>query len=268
MTDSELLQTLLENLPDAVGFKDAQGRYLRVNRALASWFGLDDPAKAVGKSDADFFPPEFARTLAAADREILASGEPRLNVEEKLVGPDRRVHWTSSSRVPLDGGQTLLLLFRDMSGVAQAREEVIRAESLYRSLVENLPQNFFRKDHQGRVVFANRQYCLTLGKSQKELLGKTDFDLFPEKLARKYREDDTRVMQTGVPLDVVEAHQPPGQGVIYVRVIKTPVYDAERKAVGVQGIFWQVAHQSGDTKKVSKKKPTPKTKKAPAKKKR
>lgn len=262
MNDVDLLQVLLEHLPDAVGFKDAQGRYVRINRTLADWYGLKDPADAAGKTDADFFPPEFAKANAETERDILRSGEPRLNVEEKLVGPDRRVHWTSTTRGPLRdaSGQVVgtFAIQRDISALSQARDEVRRADTLYRALVDSLPQNFFQKDHAGRVIFANRQYCLTLGKSLKDLLGKTDFDLFPEKLARKYREDDARVMQTGVPLDVVEAHQPPGKGIIYVRVVKTPVYDAERKAVGVQGVFWEV--RGSQAPEPSKKKPKAKSK--------
>jgi two-component system sensor histidine kinase/response regulator len=266
MDISTLFDALLEHLPDAVGFKDAQGRYVRVNKTLASWYGLDDPQKAVGKSDADFFPPEFTRANADVEREILETGAPRLNVEEKLVGLDGRVHWMSTSRFPLPGGG-VLVFFQDVGALQHAKDEVRRAETLYRSLVDNLPQNFFRKDHAGRVVYANKQYCLTLGKATKELLGKTDFDLFPEKLARKYREDDARVMQTGVPLDVVEAHQPPGKGIIYVRVVKTPVYDAERKAVGVQGIFWEVARAKAEAAPSAKKK-VPAKRKARAKAKR
>lgn len=261
MDIATLFDALLEHLPDAVGFKDAQGRYLRVNKTLAGWYGLDDPRKAVGKSDADFFPPEFARANAETEREILKSGAPRLNVEEKLVGRDGRVHRTSTSRFPLPGGGILLLL-QDTGALQHAKDEVRRAETLYRSLVDNLPQNLFHKDHAGRVVYANKQYCLTLGKPSKELLGKTDFDLFPEKLARKYREDDARVMQTGVALDVVEAHQPPGKGIIYVRVIKTPMYDAERKAVGVQGIFWEVARAKAGPAPAAKKKTPAKKPKA------
>lgn len=265
MDEADLFRTLLDHLPDGVGFKDAQGRYVRVNKILASWYGLDDPAKAVGKTDADVFPPEFAKAEAATERELLNGGEPLVNVESKLVGPDRHVRWTSATRGALKDASGKIagtfMILRDMDALVQARDEVRRAEGLYRSLVDNLPQNFFRKDHAGRVVFANRQYCLSTGKPLKDLLGKTDFDLFPEKLARKYREDDARVMQTGVPLDVVEAHQPPGKGVIYVRVVKTPVYDAERKAVGVQGVFWEIAHQKASPapkKKAAKPKSRPK----------
>jgi len=244
LSDADLLHILMEQLPEAVYFKDIQGRFIRINRSLAAWYGLQDPAEAVGKSDDDFFSPGFAKSSHEAEQEILNSGVPQVDLEEKLVWPDGRVLYTSTTRLPLRNAAGSVIgtlgILRDISPQLQARQEIRRAEGLYRSLVDNLPQNFFRKDLHGRIVFANRQYCATLKKTLKELLGKTDLDLFPENLARKYREDDARVLQTGVPLDVIEAHKPPGRDILYVRVVKTPVYDSDQRAVGVQGIFWEV----------------------------
>lgn len=242
--DADLLHVLLEQLPDAMYFKDAEGRYVRINRTLAAWYGLKDPADAVGKTEADFFSPGLAKASALAEEEILKTGLPQVDVEEKVVWPGGRVTWTSATRIPLRDPSGAPIgtfgLLRDIGPHLLARKEIRNAETLYRSLVDSLPQNFFRKDLEGRVTFANQQYCRTVGRTLKELLGKTDFDLFPVKLARKYVEDDKRVVQTGVVFDTVEAHKPPGKGTIFVRVVKTPVLDAEQRAVGVQGIFWEV----------------------------
>jgi two-component system sensor histidine kinase/response regulator len=188
-------------------------------------------------------------------------------VEEKLVWPDGRVTYTTTTRIPLrdQSGAVIgtLGIFRDIGPHLQARKEIRRAEALYRSLVDNLPQSFFRKDLEGRVTFANRQYCTIAGKTLKELIGKTDFDLFPEHLARKYREDDARVVQTGIAFDTVEAHKPHGKGIIYVRVVKTPVYDSDQRAVGVQGIFWEVPPEIQNRSKAAPK-AAAKAKKKPA----
>lgn len=248
LQDPDLLHVLMEQLPEAIYFKDTEGRFVRVSRTLASWYGLKDPAEAVGKSDADFFTPEFAKSSLAAEQEILKTGFPSVDVEEKLVWPGGRVVHVSATRLPLRNASGKMIgtlgIFRDIGPHLLAQKEVRRAEGLYRSLVDNLPQSFFRKDLQGRLVFANRQYCATMGRTAKELLGTTDFDLFPEKLARKYREDDAHVIQTGRPLDVIEANKPPGKDVVYVRVVKTPVYDSDQRAVGIQGIFWEVPAQT------------------------
>jgi len=59
------------------------------------------------------------------------------------------------------------------------------SEAFYSTLVETLPQNILRKDSHGRFTFANRRFCNFIGKPLAEVLGKTDFDLFPVELASK-----------------------------------------------------------------------------------
>jgi diguanylate cyclase (GGDEF)-like protein/PAS domain S-box-containing protein len=131
----------------------------------------------------------------------------------------------------------------DITEHRQAERALRDSEALYHDLVETLPQNIFRKDRDGHVTFGNQRYCQVLGKSLAELLGKTDYDLFPRELAEKYRKDDRHVMETGEILDVEEENRPPGQDTMYVRVVKTPVRDSQGNVIGVQGIFWDVTEQ-------------------------
>jgi two-component system, sensor histidine kinase and response regulator len=126
----------------------------------------------------------------------------------------------------------------------QKTEAALRnSETFYHSLVENLPQNIFRKDLEERFTFANPRFCATLGKTLEEIVGKTDFDFFPDNLARKYQLDDRKVIESLCPLEVVEAHHIPGKGAIFVQVIKTPLYDSGGKVIGIQGIFWDVTER-------------------------
>ncbi|HZN68806.1 MAG TPA: ATP-binding protein [Tepidisphaeraceae bacterium] len=123
-------------------------------------------------------------------------------------------------------------------------EEVLReAEAVYHSLVETLPQNIFRKDLDGKVTFGNSNYCKVLGMSQDQLLGKTDFDLFPHHLAERYRKDDHWVIENRKVFDTVEEHVTPSGKRLYVQVMKTPVYGPGDRVVGVQGIFWDVTER-------------------------
>jgi two-component system NtrC family sensor kinase len=126
----------------------------------------------------------------------------------------------------------------------QRVEDALRdSEALYQSLVQSLPQNIFRKDRGGRVTFANKHYCETLKRPLAQLLGKTDFDLFPPDLAAKYVEDDRQVVEAGKIFETVEAHHLPEGGTIYVQVVKTPVYDSQGNNIGIQGIFWDVTER-------------------------
>jgi PAS domain S-box-containing protein len=153
------------------------------------------------------------------------------------------------SVLPLD--DDLLSMMSAMGsqiGQMLKRERVERAlrdsEALYQSLVQSLPQNIFRKDRSGRVTFGNQHYCATLKLPLDQLLGKTDYDLFPKELAQKYTSDDRNVMETGTPFEAVEEHHLPDGTNIFVQVVKTPVYDAQGEIVGIQGIFWDVTEKA------------------------
>ncbi|HYV36280.1 MAG TPA: PAS domain S-box protein [Gemmataceae bacterium] len=141
-------------------------------------------------------------------------------------------------------------------GQALERQRVEKAlrdsEAFYHALVESLPQNIYRKDRDGRITFANRHYCTTLNKPLHELLGKTDFDLFPSKLAEKYLEDDRKVMDTGNIFETIEEHQRPDGSNIYVQVVKLPVWDSRGKAIGTQGIFWDVTERKRAEEMIAK----------------
>ena len=124
-------------------------------------------------------------------------------------------------------------------------EQALRdSEALYHSLVETVPLNLFRKDLQGRFTFGNRLFCATLGCSLEDLQGKTDYDFYPLELADKYRHDDQIVAQTGQLFETIEEHLRSSGEIIYVQVLKTPVYDARSQVVGIQGIFWDVTVQT------------------------
>jgi PAS domain S-box-containing protein len=114
------------------------------------------------------------------------------------------------------------------------------SEALYHSLVETLPVNILRKDLKGRITFGNKRYSETMGRPMAELIGKTDADLFPPDLAKKYMNDDRRVIETGKIFEDVEAHRRSGWEQYYMQVVKAPVFDAHGKIIGTQVIFWDV----------------------------
>jgi rsbT co-antagonist protein RsbR len=128
--ESDLLHALMETLPDAIYFKDTESRFIRINKAQADRFGLE-PAQAVGKSDFDFFTEEHARPAYEAEQEIIRTGQPLLNLEEKETWPDRPDTWVATTKLPLrDHAGNIIGTFgisRDITDRKQAEEALTRA---------------------------------------------------------------------------------------------------------------------------------------------
>ena len=113
-------------------------------------------------------------------------------------------------------------------------------EALYLSLVENLPVSVARKDLRGGITFANQAFCSLLGITPEEVLGKTDYDLYPKELADKYRHDDLWVQKHLDVFSDVEQNYSAGE-TRYFEVRKTPILDKQGKINGTQVIFWDVS---------------------------
>lgn len=99
--ERNLLKALMDNTTDHIYIKDSENRFIRISKAHANIFGLSDPAEAIGKTDFDFFTDEHARPAYDAELEIMKTGKPVVDLEEKETWPDGRVTWVSTTKVPL-----------------------------------------------------------------------------------------------------------------------------------------------------------------------
>src|SRR5262245_34824386 len=134
---------------------------------------------------------------------------------------------TESASTSADATASNSPLEHEVAELRRVEESLRESESLYHSLVENLPQYILRKDRNCRFTFANTRFCNTLGRTFAEIKGKTDFDLFPADLAAKYQQDDRQVMERGITIETIEAHAGPAGERMYVQVLKTPIRDAD-----------------------------------------
>ncbi len=105
-------------------------------------------------------------------------------------------------------------------------------------LFDHLPGvSFFAKNRDFRLVAANRAFWERLGaKSEAEVVGRHDFELFPERLARKFREDDEQVLSSGRPkLKVVELFFNRQGLPDWYFTNKFPVFGRDGSVIGVMG---------------------------------
>lgn len=106
-------------------------------------------------------------------------------------------------------------------------------------LFDALPEVYhYVKDTQGRYLRANRMVCRVVGvASDRELLGKTDFDFFPRAIAAQYRDEDRRVLATKSPLTDQVWLVPDSHGVPQVYLCnKMPLLNQAGEVIGIAGL--------------------------------
>jgi PAS domain S-box-containing protein len=125
-----LTDSLLASSPDFIYFKDREGRFLRVNPALAAHHGLRDPQEAVGKRDADFYPPTKAERFRRDEEEILRTGQPIVDREEDVTVREGQTVHVSTTKLPLRDAAGALVgivgISRDITRRKVAEDEIRR----------------------------------------------------------------------------------------------------------------------------------------------
>ncbi|MBN1581098.1 MAG: PAS domain S-box protein [Anaerolineae bacterium] len=98
--ERNLLRTLIDLLPDGVFAKDMFGRKVLANRVDLMYMGLQNESEALGKTDFDTFPPEIATNFWADDQQVLQTGQPVINHQDRIIVDDQE-RWILTSKVPL-----------------------------------------------------------------------------------------------------------------------------------------------------------------------
>ena len=83
LEERHLTQTLVENVPLQIYFKDTKSRFTMVNSPMARWTGFERPEELIGKTDADLFGSEHSEKALEDEQKILETGEPMEAVIEK-----------------------------------------------------------------------------------------------------------------------------------------------------------------------------------------
>jgi PAS domain-containing protein len=96
------MESLFDHMPECLFFvKDRDGRFLRVNDGMMRVFGAVNRNDCVGRTDADFLPPDIAKSYRQDDLVLLTSGQPMLNRVELVTSPQGIVDWIITTKVPI-----------------------------------------------------------------------------------------------------------------------------------------------------------------------
>ncbi len=137
-----LLQLVMDNIPQAVFWKDKNLTYLGTNQAFAEDAGFASPQEIVGRDDFDMPWKEQAELYRADDQRVLDFGETKLNYEEPQTGPTGKVTWLRTSKIPM----------QDVDGKIFAVLGMYEDITEWKQLQRQVQEAFERRGYQVQVI--------------------------------------------------------------------------------------------------------------------
>ena len=134
--ERDLLQILMDNIPDTIYFKDTASRFTRINRAQARVLGISDPEEAIGKTDLDFQDPALAQSFYDEEQRLVQTGQSLINRLEFNPTADGQPRWFSATKVPIkdEAGRVtgIVGISRDLTVRKQAEEALRKSEERFK----------------------------------------------------------------------------------------------------------------------------------------
>lgn len=252
----EDLSLIFQALPIVLIALDQDGRVVFANRHAEHMVGLQ-PGEHLGADWIYQFIPEECRSSASKHFKATTAATGPSACRLPLIsatGETHHIEWTS---LPLQGDtgtiicmgidvtrseqtvQELKLARKELEEQAARRSDEIRKATIFvSSVLENIPDMIFVKEaRELRFVRFNKAGEVLLGYPRGELIGKNDFDFFPETEARFFTSKDRAVLESGKLLEIAEEPiHTRTMGTRTLRTKKIPIYDEKGEPEYLLGI--------------------------------
>ncbi len=174
----EQLGTILDNLPSHVYVRDAQGRFLLINRQYERFWGLDE-GSALGRTPHDLLPAGIAEKILADDELILSEG--RVLTLDETFQRAGRVHTFLTCEVPLLDSQgrayAVCGVSTDVSERKRMEAALRESERTLRGMIDAIGQSLVLLDPEGHILAINKTCLGRMGYAEaEEILGTCHFD--------------------------------------------------------------------------------------------
>ena len=249
LSEKNLLKQLLENLPDAIYFKDKQSRFLKVSKTMNQIYGFSDPQEIIGKTDFDLFTPEHAQPAYDDDQSIIETGKPIIGKIEKETMHDGQIRYVSTTKVPLRDTHNQIIgsmgMSRLVTELIEAQDQLEREGRLLKTIIDYALAGIFVKDRKGCYLIVNQRHVRFLGASSIDtVIGKTLFDFFDQTEAEKINTNDMAIMETGKGIEyMIDHRERKNTPDLWLLTSKVPFYDKTGNCIGLVGISQDITSQ-------------------------
>ena len=119
-----------------------------------------------------------------------------------------------------------------------------RQSELITMLLDSIPDIIFYKDIEGVYLGCNPPFAALVGKTKKEIIGKTDYDLSDKEIAGFFRQKDVEMLAQKLPRHNEEWVTYPNGRKVLLDTLKTPYWSGGGKLIGILGISRDITEKN------------------------
>jgi PAS domain S-box-containing protein len=231
-------RSLIENIGEGVVICDANEKFIFANAAAEKLFG-EGKGALIGAGLQNYFTKEQFAFIARQTKERIKGNAGEYESEIILKnGSKKIVSINATPRFTNGVFAGTLAIFRDISEIKKAEAAIKYERNLLRAVIDNLPDAVYVKNRKFQKIIANPADLKYMGfESEKQVTGKTDYEVYPEAVADNSFTDDLFVFDTGLPFinkedyfidNLNEEH--------WMLNSKVPIKDASGEIIGLVGI--------------------------------
>ncbi|WP_420239672.1 PAS domain S-box protein [Telmatobacter bradus] len=165
--ERSVLRALIDNMPDYIYVKDLESRFVFANPYVAHDMGAEKPEALYGKTDHDFYAPEIADSFLREEQNLLRTGEPLKNIEERAVDRAGNEIYILTTKVPLRNDKGEMFGFagigRNVTAFKKMEKALREAEVKYRGLFDQANFGIFQSTPDGALLHVNQAMVSTFG---------------------------------------------------------------------------------------------------------
>ena len=235
----ERFKAIFESSSDCILVWDKNYNYLYANQAAIDHVGVTRD-EVIGKNIREGLGhiPEFMELWMSRVDKVFKIEETMRVMDESVIN-DRHVY-SESVFFPIrkEDGRIFAVgvVYRDITARVAAERAFVQSKTRQKAILDNISDIVWLKDLEGRHIDVNEAFCRFMNKTQDEIIGKTDLEIFSEDLARKYYLDDQEVIRSrNRKLIEEEAIRSDGEK-MWIETVKTPIFDESGNVIGTTGI--------------------------------
>jgi two-component system, NtrC family, sensor kinase len=162
----ELLQQVIDVMPQAIAWKDRNSVFLGCNQNIAKIAGLETPSQIIGKTDYDLpWKKEEADFFRACDARVMESNQAELHIIEPQQQADGKQAWLDTSKLPLcdKAGNVIgiLAVLEDITERKAASEALEASEALLKQKASQLETTLYELQHtQAQLIQSEKMSAL------------------------------------------------------------------------------------------------------------